>query len=307
MTSQISFSQLSRSVRALLGDLHHLIFLKPRARDFLKFGLALVRLRVRPGNARSWSGKLNEIRLGSSRLLYRCTYADVATIKEVWLDRAYALPVGALPEHILDLGGHIGIAAVWFHYRYPDAVIVSVEPDPANAALASENRTRNSLRGALVVAAVGQSREPLLALQRNVPSHSIRTGHLEGLVANDVTAVATVTLGQLVGQFFPEGVDLLKLDVEGAEEEIISSSREIFPAIRMVLAEFHPPAVDPIHLIAVLVSCGFLHQIPSDTANNPLHLFTREAFARDEEIAGEAAASPAQKATASTTASTTVI
>ncbi len=43
---------------------------------------------------------------------------------------------------IIDAGGHIGAAAVWFATQFPKARVVSVEPDPDNAALCRENTGR---------------------------------------------------------------------------------------------------------------------------------------------------------------------
>ena len=40
---------------------------------------------------------------------------------------------------IIDAGAHIGFAAIWFSRLYPDAVIICIEPDPANFEMLEAN------------------------------------------------------------------------------------------------------------------------------------------------------------------------
>jgi hypothetical protein len=40
---------------------------------------------------------------------------------------------------IIDAGAHIGLAGIWYSRLYPDAVIISIEPDPANFKMLEAN------------------------------------------------------------------------------------------------------------------------------------------------------------------------
>ncbi len=61
----------------------------------------------------------------------------------IWLALAVRphLPEGR-PNLVWDLGANIGVTMAHFAVSYPNALVVGVEPDPANAALASVNLAR---------------------------------------------------------------------------------------------------------------------------------------------------------------------
>lgn len=70
--------------------------------------------------------------------------------------------------------------------------------------------------------------------------------------------VTATTLEALLDRFFPGGVDLLKLDVEGAEEEVLAAaSRETLRRCREVAVEYHGVAARDV-LFDRLAAAGFV-------------------------------------------------
>lgn len=64
---------------------------------------------------------------------YRPNTSDEPVIKSIFQFQEYALPIQNFqPKLILDCGGNIGCAAVYFTNKYPDAKIYSVEPEKNN-------------------------------------------------------------------------------------------------------------------------------------------------------------------------------
>ena len=43
------------------------------------------------------------------------------------------------PPLIIDAGGNIGLAAIWFATKYPKALVYSIEPDPSNFEMLTRN------------------------------------------------------------------------------------------------------------------------------------------------------------------------
>ncbi len=74
---------------------------------------------------------------------YRRDTSDLEIIREVlsqpWSRGAYWVPAAIKPRVILDVGGHIGVAAVYLASLFPDAKIYTFEPVPDNFALLSRN------------------------------------------------------------------------------------------------------------------------------------------------------------------------
>ena len=83
---------------------------------------------------------------------------DLFVLYEVLLHRCYNLPDALLPpEHvraILDCGANIGITALYFAWRYPNARIFCIEPDNHNFELLKRNSSGEPrilpIHGALV-------------------------------------------------------------------------------------------------------------------------------------------------------------
>ena len=59
-----------------------------------------------------------------------------------------------------------------------------------------------------------------------------------------------------------EEADLMKMDIEGGEQDLLSSNTEWLSRIPVVLAEFHPDRVDYPGLIGKLESAGFVYHRP---------------------------------------------
>lgn len=65
---------------------------------------------------------------------------DDPIVKSIFETEEYKLPIENFqPKLILDWGGNIGCAAVYFAIKYPDAQIYSVEPEKNNFKLLTFN------------------------------------------------------------------------------------------------------------------------------------------------------------------------
>ena len=71
---------------------------------------------------------------------FRPIVEDVAIIESIFGSQEYQLPLNNFqPKLILDCGGNIGCAAVYFANKYPTAQIYSVEPEKENFTLLKYN------------------------------------------------------------------------------------------------------------------------------------------------------------------------
>jgi FkbM family methyltransferase len=169
--------------------------------------LELLRLRDR--------GELLELWVGD--------FSDLHVARETFGNEVYDLPAGFRPRTILDLGANIGASVLWFHRHFPDAEIHAVEPDRR-----SLEKLRRNVAGLPHVtvhhaAVAGESGErTFYEAQRGWESSLVAAAARGGQAAQ----VATRTLPDLIRDCVgAERVDLLKLDVEGAEWEILPSVR----------------------------------------------------------------------------------
>lgn len=144
---------------------------------------------------------------------------------------------------ILDLGAHIGLSTLYFKKLYPQAKIFAVEPNPHAFEILKTNIEVNHLEDVMVlpVAVSDQTGKRELFLDSTKDKwHSTASFSQKAWDGsdedNESVQVETVRLQDLVHG----PIDFLKLDVEGAEQDILMSSTEALEKINHIIFEYHP-------------------------------------------------------------------
>lgn len=172
---------------------------------------------------------------------------DIYTIDEVLLDQVYAAAVARAGDArtVLDLGANIGLASLYLAAALPKARVFAVEPDADNARLLRHNLAGLVAAGRATVrrAAVWDRDTPVAFL----PPDSI--GHVNQGTVCAVDQLATppdpanVCPGYTLPTLFAEAgfdtVDLLKIDVEGAEVGLFAGCGGWLPRVKVLAVEFH--------------------------------------------------------------------
>lgn len=170
----------------------------------------------------------------------RLQTSDPAVFAQVFAAREYDSPF--LPDAcatVLDLGANIGLAAVYFAARYPAARIVAVEPDAENFALLLANTAAFGERIIPVQAAVWDTDGVV-----NLHEHSDDGEHL-GHWGRNVSArpsavqVPALSIPTLMARTGLDHVDVLKVDIEGAEREVFSGDCAWLDSVGLVMVETH--------------------------------------------------------------------
>ena len=171
---------------------------------------------------------------------YRPGTTDLLVLEQVFLDREYHVEAIA-PEsirYIVDLGSNIGVTAMFWAQRYPNARMVLVEPDPDNFKLLHRNTAAYQHRCVLLNAAVSDRRgEASFFRSDREYGHSI-------LKTDDCVSeiqVKTLTVSDVLSEAGFPRVDLLKMDIEGGEEIVMPTIGTWTHAPRYLIAELHPP------------------------------------------------------------------
>ena len=146
---------------------------------------------------------------------------------------------------IIDAGAHIGLSSLYFKWLYPHCRIIAFEPNPRLFATLSENISQNALTDVtLVPAALGKhSGETHFWLDAtpwqwwSVGSFIPGAWNGEQKTQEEII-VQTVKLIDYVEKL--PRVDLLKMDIEGAEWTVIRGLRGQIDKIKQLIFEFHP-------------------------------------------------------------------
>ena len=197
----------------------------------LRTGLQAARMHTRPGSV---------VRMRLAGIKYpvwaRAGTSDVETFEEVFLLRQYDLPfAGFEPAHILDLGANIGYASVYFAARWPQARILAVEPAAGNLGLLDKN-TRPWDRITCLQAAVWSHPSWVQVANPKDAPNAFRMCESHDSRKENIPAY---TISQLIERLGCRRLDLLKIDVEGAEAGIFQDGTAWLDRVKVLIIELH--------------------------------------------------------------------
>ncbi len=197
---------------------------------------------------------------GGGTLTYRLNRADIYTIHEVWVEEMYRLPADLKPRLFVDLGANIGLTSLWLARRYGCEQVIAVEPSPGNAALARKNLLSKTFAAHVVEAAAGSENGTALFDAGPSPTNGRIVGEdpAQNNVQSGQYAVRVLNM-EAVLKDLPETtpIDLMKIDIEGGEQDLLSSNIGWLDRVSALIIEFHPALVNYDRLIAILDAVGF--------------------------------------------------
>ena len=179
-------------------------------------------------------GELVSLRIPgiSAPVHLRCRSADITVLEDTFLRGHYEFSLSAAPNVIVDAGAHIGLVSVLFANRYPQCRIISIEPEAGNFKLLCEN-TREYENITTVNAPLWFESAALNVNDPTVDNWAYRFSSNGGGEAN------SVTVPQIMHDFNLDHIDLLKMDIEGAEKEVMENSRDWIDCVGAVAIELH--------------------------------------------------------------------
>jgi FkbM family methyltransferase len=193
-----------------------------------------LRLMVKMGRKRAETDVF--LRRVNRRVTIRPGTSDFHCISKVFVHEEYAIPFEATnPRLIIDAGANIGLTTLYFSARFPDAKIIAIEPESSNYELLVRNcagMTNVTPRHA----AVWNTDTPL---QIENPDAE-KWGFKVTPGAHTGSAIKALTIPQILAQSGHDTIDILKLDIEGAERELFCNGCETWlPHVTMIIIELH--------------------------------------------------------------------
>lgn len=151
---------------------------------------------------------------------------------------------------IIDVGGHIGTAAILFKLFHPLARIISFEPSPVNRLFFQLNLALNGLsRGSGGIELLGFALSHIDGAFLNITYNAIDTTGTSTYIKptggtreyDQVSKVPTMRLNTVLDRYAVDVVDFMILDCEGCEYDVLSqTSKRTLDTIGNVAGEVHP-------------------------------------------------------------------
>jgi FkbM family methyltransferase len=181
----------------------------------------------------------------------------LAQFQEIFVNQMYSFRAETKTPVIVDCGANIGMSCAYFKELFPESKVVAFEADPTIAKVLANNIKINDIRGVEIV-------EKAVWVDDNgvdFSSDGADGGAIHG--PGKSIKVPSVRLRQRIEEI--DGtIDMLKIDVEGAETDVLIDSQQALDRVRHIFVEFHawrdrPQRLD--ELLQVLRVANFRYYI----------------------------------------------
>ena len=191
--------------------------------------------------------ELKNVKIGRLRIYYLLPYEILSTYKEIFVEEIYKFHALREDPFIIDCGANIGLSVIYFKSIYPRATITAFEPDNTNADIFEKNVVMHHLKGvSLVRAAVWNKVDTLSFYSTGSQGSKIADDHRSPQRPVQVKAIRLADLIQHTQ------VDFLKIDIEGAEFEVMQDCRPYLYNVQNIFLEYHGKADSSDRLITIL-------------------------------------------------------
>jgi FkbM family methyltransferase len=162
----------------------------------------------------------------------------------------------ATAKMIVDLGANIGLSARYLSERYPAARVIAYEPDPEIMRLAQLNlrgHPQVTLRNCAAAGSPGS-----MTLHRFPGGSWGTSAFVTKQLVSDTFLTEAVTLDSIIAELGE--IDILKIDIEGAEHEVLSACSHL-DRVGCIVGEMHPiPGASAEQLFASLAGHRVVEQ-----------------------------------------------
>ncbi|MFT6246319.1 MAG: FkbM family methyltransferase [Salibacteraceae bacterium] len=195
-------------------------------------------------------------RISGSRIKYNDAFSLLGMYNEIIYQENYKFKAKSQKPVIIDCGANIGISLLYFQKLYPEAELVGIEADPNVRKLLDENLKTVGCEAKIIEKALwSTSGETLQFGSQGGDSGSLFS------TKNSID-VETIGIKDLLSPY--DHIDLLKIDIEGAEYETLLNCGDELKKVDFLFIEFHsfpskPQGLEDI--LKITTESGFRYKI----------------------------------------------
>ncbi len=172
------------------------------------------------------------------------TLSFIWQFKEIFTDNSYLFNTDTIQPVIFDCGANIGTSVLYFKRMFPSAKVKAFEADPKIVELLKQNVSANQLDNVEIIGkAVWVNNDGVEFSQEGADGSSIFGNE-------NKIKISSVRLKNLLDG--EDKIDLLKMDIEGAEVEVLKDCDSSLKKAKHIFIEFHSFVNDEQKLNSVL-------------------------------------------------------
>jgi len=200
---------------------------------------------------------------------YECTFMehtlyvhDYASFdlgnSELFHDKIYKFKADNDRPYIIDCGANLGMSVIYFKTIYPDAEIVAFEADPYIFSFLEKNvKSYQFLDVNVINKAVWNNSDDTLSF--------LREGGAGGRIQEKSNGFSFVDVRTIrLKGFLNKKIDFLKIDIEGAEYNVIKDCADELKNVQNLFIEYHsfPETKQNLHdILEIVQRAGFKYYI----------------------------------------------
>ncbi len=167
--------------------------------------------------------------------------ADKSVAAEIFKLREYKMAEAVISSAtlpILDVGAHAGFFSLYARALNTIVPIIALEPEPHNLQALAENIKNNKIENITVIKGALAKERGERELMRSSDNHNHKLKTVDGEKGN--ITVQAYSLKNLSAKYFPQGIGLIKMDIEGGEYEVFANlDDEDFSKTKAIVMEYH--------------------------------------------------------------------
>ncbi len=153
------------------------------------------------------------------------------SLNELFIDEVYRFKSDKKTPLVIDCGSNIGLSIIYFKRLMPNAKVIGFEPDYEIYKILESNINQFGFKDVeLHNKAVWKNSEPLFFKQN---------GNLGGHISTEKDCNIIQIRTQRLKDLLSQNVDFLKIDIEGAEFDILKDCEENLKNIDNIFVEYH--------------------------------------------------------------------
>ncbi len=187
-------------------------------------------------------------------------------IEELFIEKTYDITTATDTPYIIDCGANIGLSCLFLKRLYPRSRVVAFEPDPQIFTVLQRNMAAFNLSDVTLHNKAIWNAETTLdfCVEGGLSGRLVKPGDMQNIVQ-----VPTVRLRDFLNQ----PVDLLKIDIEGAETDVLRDCADNLHNVKALFVEYHSHDQErqTLHdILSILERSGFRYHIKDAyTAQRP--------------------------------------
>ncbi len=201
-------------------------------------------------------------------------------LKEIFVDEIYKQNLSSMP-YIIDCGAHIGLSIIYLKHLFPQATIIAFEPDENNFELLKNNIKNFGFEKVEV-------RQEAVWIENatiQFASEGSMTSHISDNNPEKTIPVKAIRLKD----YICKPVDFLKIDIEGAEYQVMIDISDRLHFVNHLFLEYHgtfEQNTELTQIFELLVEKGFKYYIKEATSvyNWPLYPSKKQGMLYDVQL-----------------------